>query len=166
MSSSDKITCSKGKSEGFSTCYEIDRGKGKGKKSKIKQDQPDMTQQSTSAIDGIQQLQQQAVVQLSLLSPHHTRPISSQSITGHLAGKRPPSRALPVAGTAEGQPKLTLPLLSLRHPQKTPAHTVPSSPVRAGTPQVPFKIKSQNSGSHLSQMSAPPLQLPTYVYHS
>ena len=60
-----------------------------------------MAQQSTSAINGIQQLQQQAVVQLLQLSPHHTRPTSSQSITGPLAGERPPSRALSVAGTAE-----------------------------------------------------------------
>ena len=61
-----------------------------------------MAQQSTSAMDGIQQLQQQAVVQLSPLSLHHTRPTSSQSITGPLAGERPPSRALPVAGAVEG----------------------------------------------------------------
>ena len=60
-----------------------------------------MGQQSTSAINGIQQLQQQADVQLLLLSPHHTRPTSSQSITGPLAGERPPSRTLSVAGTAE-----------------------------------------------------------------
>ena len=61
-----------------------------------------MAQQFTSAINGVQQLQQQAVVQLSPLSPHHTRPTSSQSITGPLAGERPPWRALPVAGAVEG----------------------------------------------------------------
>ena len=32
---------------------------------------------------------------------------------------------------------------------------MPSSPARAGTPQVPFQTIPQNSGSHLSQMSAP-----------
>ena len=98
-----------------------------------------MAQQSTSAINGAQQLQQQAVVQFSPLSLHHTRPTSSQSITGPLAGERPPSRTLPVAGTAEGQPQSTPPLLNLRHHQQAPACTVPSSPAKAGTPQVPFK---------------------------
>ena len=114
-----------------------------------------MAQQSTSAIDGVQQLQQQAVVQLLPLSPHHTRPTSSQSITGPLAGERPPSRALPVAGAAESQPQSIPPLLNPRHPQQATACTVPSSPARAGTPQLPFQTISQNSGSHLSQMSAP-----------
>ena len=61
-----------------------------------------MAQQSASATNGVQQLQQQAVVQLSLLTSHHNRPISSQSLTGPLAGERPPSRALPVADVVEG----------------------------------------------------------------
>ena len=41
------------------------------------------------------------------------------------------------------------------HQQQAPAHTVPPSPARVGTPQVPFQTLSQNSGSHLSQLSAP-----------
>ena len=119
------------------------------------QGQPDMAQQSTSTIDGVQQLQQQAVVQLLPLSPHHTRPTFSQSNTGPLAGERPPSRALPVAGAAESRPQSTPSLLNPRHPQQAPASTMPSSPARAGTPQIPFQTISQNFGSHLSQMSAP-----------
>ena len=75
------------------------KGKGKGKKSTNQQNLPDMAQEST--ITGVQHLQQQAFIQLSPLSPHHTRPTSSQSTTGPLAGERPPSRALPVAGIAE-----------------------------------------------------------------
>ena len=82
MSSSDRITHSKGKSEGLSIPYDTNKGTRKSKKSTNQQDQPDMAQQSTSAIEGVQQLQQQAVVQLSLLPPHHNRPTSSQSITG------------------------------------------------------------------------------------
>ena len=101
MSSSNRVTHSKGKSEGFSIPYKMNRGKGKWKKSTNQKDQPDMAQQSTSANNGIQQLQQQAVVQLLPLSPHHTRSTSFQSITGPLTGERPPSRALPVAGTVE-----------------------------------------------------------------
>ena len=60
-----------------------------------------MAQQSTSATEEAQQLQQQAVVQLSPLSPHCTRPTSYQSTTGPLGGERPPSRALLVAGTVK-----------------------------------------------------------------
>ena len=56
MSSNDRITHSKGKSEGFSIPYVTNREKGKRKKSTNQQDQPDMAQQSTSAINGIQQL--------------------------------------------------------------------------------------------------------------
>ena len=41
------------------------------------------------------------------------------------------------------------------HQHQVPAHAVPSSPARVGTPQVPFQTLSQNSGSHLSQLSPP-----------
>ena len=41
------------------------------------------------------------------------------------------------------------------HQEQVLAHAVPPSPARAGTPQVPFQTISQDSGSHLSQMSAP-----------
>ena len=72
MSSSDRITCSKGKSEGFSIPYKTNRGKGKGRKSTNQQDQPDMAQQSTSATDRVQQLQQQAVVPtLTVITTSH-----------------------------------------------------------------------------------------------
>ena len=70
-----------------------------------------MAQLSTSATDGVQELQQQAVVQLSPLSPWHTRPTSSQSTAGPLAGERPPFRAVPVAGIAGDQPQSTPPQL-------------------------------------------------------
>ena len=122
MFSSDRITRSKGKSEGFSIPYNTNRETGKRKKS-TNQDQLDMAQQSTSATNGVQQLQQQAVVQLSPLTQHHNRPTSSQSITGPLAGERPPSRALPVTDAAEDRPQSTPPLLSLRHSQQAPTHT-------------------------------------------
>ena len=42
------------------------------------------------------------------------------------------------------------------HQQQAPAHAVPPSPTRMGTPQVPFQTLSQNSSSHLSQLSALP----------
>ena len=113
-----------------------------------------MAKQSTSATEEVQ-LQQQAVVQLSPLSPHRTRPTSSQSTIGPLAGERPPSRALPVAGAVESRSQSTPPQLGPVHQQQAPAQAVPPSPARLGTPQVPFQTLSQNSGSHLSQSSAP-----------
>ena len=155
MSSSEMITYSKDISEGFSITYNTNRETGKRKKSTNQQDQPDMVQQATSATIGVQQLQQQAVVQLSLLTTYHSRPTSSQSITGTSAGERPPSRALPVTGATEGQLQSSPPLLSLSHPQQAPMHTIPSSSSRACTPQIPFKTISQNSVSHISQISAP-----------
>ena len=97
MSSSERITQSKGQPEGLSL---PDRTRQR-RKPTNKETQPDMAQQSTSDTEEVQQLQQQAVVQLSPLSPHHTRPTSSQSTTGPSAGERPPSRAPPVAGAAE-----------------------------------------------------------------
>ena len=71
MSSSDRIICSKGKSDGFSIPYETQRGKGKGKKSTNKQNQQDIAEQFTGATERLDQLQQQAVVQLSPLQAHH-----------------------------------------------------------------------------------------------
>ena len=41
------------------------------------------------------------------------------------------------------------------HKQQAPAHALPPSPARVDTPQVSFQTLSQNSGSHLSQLSAP-----------
>ena len=94
-----------------------------------------------------------------LSNSHHYRQITPGllplSPLQTLSWRKSPSRALPVAGKAEGWPQSTPPLLSLRHPQQEPAHTVSSSPARAGIPQVPFQTISQDSGSHLSQISAP-----------
>ena len=132
MSSSDRITHSEGKSEGFSIPYETIKGKEKGKKSTNQQNQPDMAKQSTSATEEVQQLQQEAVVQLSPLSLHHTRPMSSQSTTGPLAGERPPSRALPVPGAAESRTQSTPPQLGPIHQQQAPAHAVPPHTSQSG----------------------------------
>ena len=62
MSSNNRITRSKGKSERLSIPYVTNTGKEKGEMSTNQHDQPDMAQQSTNAINGIQQLQEQAVV--------------------------------------------------------------------------------------------------------
>ena len=114
-----------------------------------------MSQQPTSATHRLQQLQQQPIVQLTQLPQHQPRPTSSQSTAGPLAGERPPSRALSVVDTAEGHPQSTPPQVSPLQQQQMPAHTVPPTSAKVGTPQVSPQQISQNSGLHLSQLSAP-----------
>ena len=60
-----------------------------------------MDQQHTGFAEGLDQLQQEAVVHISPLPAQPSRPTSSQSITGPITGKRPCSRALSVAGMDE-----------------------------------------------------------------
>ena len=61
-----------------------------------------MDQQPTGFAEGLDQLQQEAVVHVSPLPAQPPRPTSSQSITGPITGERPCSRALSVAGMDEG----------------------------------------------------------------
>ena len=61
-----------------------------------------MDQQPTSFPEGLDQLQQEAVVCLSPLQAQPPRPTSSQSITGPITGERPHSRELSLAGVDEG----------------------------------------------------------------
>ena len=154
MSSGDGITCSKGTLEGFSLPYDVHPRRGTGKKPANKQNPQEKAQQSTSGPQETGQVQQEAVIQISPLPHQLTRPTSSQSIAGTLAGERPFSRETSVMGKAGGQPQSPPPQLGLRHPQHAPTCTVPPSPARTGTPQVPSQTISQDSGSHLSQMSA------------
>ena len=61
-----------------------------------------MDQQPTGFAEGLDQLQQEAVVHVSPLPAQPPRPTSFQSITGPITGERPPSRTLSVAGKDEG----------------------------------------------------------------
>ena len=113
-----------------------------------------MDQQPTGFAEGLDQLQQEAVVHISPLPAQPPRPASSQSITGPITGERPCSRALSVVGADEGRPQSTPPLVDHRKLLQISTNIVfPSAGV--GTPQVPFQKLSQNSGSHFSQLSAP-----------
>ena len=69
-----------------------------------------MDQQSTGFAEGLDWLQQEAIVHVSPLPAQPPRPASSQSITGPITGERPHSRALSVVGMDEGQPQSTPPL--------------------------------------------------------
>ena len=69
-----------------------------------------MDKQPTGFADGLDQLQQEAVVHVSPLPAQPLRPTSSQSITGPITGQRPHSRTLSVVGMDEGRPQSTPPL--------------------------------------------------------
>ena len=98
MSSSDRITQSKGEPEELSLCART-RQKRKLPSRETKQE---MDQQPTGFAEGLDKLQQEAVVHMSPLPAQPPRPASSQSITGSITGERPHSRALSVVGTDEG----------------------------------------------------------------
>ena len=112
MSSSDRITQSKGEPEGLS----LPARTRQGGKSLNKEIQQDMDQQPTGFAEGLDQLQQEVVVCLSHLPAQPPRPTSSQSITDPITGERPCSRALSVAGEDESQPQ-SMPPLADHHRQ-------------------------------------------------
>ena len=103
-----------------------------------------MEQQPTGFAEGLDKLQQEAVVHISPLPAQQPRPDSSQSITGPITGERPHSRALPVMGTNESQPQSTPPLVD-HHQQPQILTNILSPSARVDTPQVPFQKLSQNS---------------------
>ena len=101
MSSGDRITQSKGQPEGLI----LPARTRQRRKSTNKETQQDMDQQPTGFAEGLDQLQQEAVVHVSPLPAQSPWPTSSQSIMGPITGERPPSRTLSVAGKVEGQPQ-------------------------------------------------------------
>ena len=149
MSSSDRITQSKGDPEELS----LPARTRQRRKSPNRETQLDIDQQPTGFADGLDQLQQEAVVHVSPLPVQPPRPTSSQSITGPITGGRPCPRALSVAGTDEGQPQSTPPLAD-HHKQPLISTNLVSPSTRADMPQAPFQKLSQKSGSHWSQLSA------------
>ena len=111
-----------------------------------------MDQNPTGFVDGLDKLQQEAVVHVSSLPAQPPKPASFQSITGPITGERPCSRALSVMGADEDRPQSTPPLAD-HHKQLQISTNIVSPSAHADTPQVPFQNLSQNSGSHLSQLS-------------
>ena len=126
---------SKGESDGLSLPAVTRKGKGRGKET---QNQLEMDQQQQD------QLQQHATVQLSLLQDQPLRPASAQITTGE--------SATPAAGSAD-RPSSKL-SHNIGFMQLPSVNIVPSA--RIGTLQVPFhNNNTQDSGSHISQMSGP-----------
>ena len=97
MSSSDRITRSKGEPTELSLPTRI-RQKRKLPSKEAKQE---MDQQPTGFAEGLDKLQQEAVVHVPPLPAQPPRPASSQSITGPITGERPHSRALSAMGMDE-----------------------------------------------------------------
>ena len=60
-----------------------------------------MEQQPTGFVEGLDQIQQEAVVHIPSLPAQQPRLDSFQSITGPITGERPCSRALSVMGEDE-----------------------------------------------------------------
>ena len=125
---SAKPLCSKGQCDKLSLPYTTNKGKGKGKRSS----QTEMEQQ------------QQPSVQLSSLRPQPIRPASAQH---SIAESATPTSGLPDRSSStplQDAGMMPLPLVN----------TVP--PARLGTLQVSSdNLNTQDSGSHMSQMSGP-----------
>ena len=85
-----------------------------------------MDQQPKGFAEGLDKLQQEAVVHISPLPAQPPKPASSQSITDSTTGERPHSRALSVMGTGENQPQSTPPLAD--HHQQSRISTNSVSP--------------------------------------
>ena len=97
MSSSDKITQSKGEPADLNLPTRTwQRRKSPNRKAK-----PEMEKQPTGFAEGLDKLQQEAVVHISPLLVQQPRLDSSQSITGPITGERPHSRTLSVMGMDE-----------------------------------------------------------------
>ena len=94
MSSSDRITRSKGEPAGLG----LPTRTRQSRKSPNREDEQVMEQQPTGFVEGLDKLQQEAVVHISPLLAQQSRPHSSQSITGPITGERPCSRASSVMG--------------------------------------------------------------------
>ena len=97
MSSSDRITQSKGKPAGLS----LPTRTWQRRKSLSREAEQVMEQQPTGFAEGLDKLQREAVVHISPLPAQQPRPDSSQSITDPITGERPCSRASSVMGMDE-----------------------------------------------------------------
>ena len=97
MSSSDRITQSKGEPARLSLPTRTQQRR----KSPNREAEQLTEQQPTGFVEGLDKLQQEAVVHISPLPAQQPRPDSSQPITGPITGERPRTRASSVMGTDE-----------------------------------------------------------------
>ena len=149
MSSNSTIMRSKGESDGLSLPV---RTRQRKKSTNMENDEN--TSLKTTFDTGLDQQHPQMPVHTSPLSTQPPRPTSTQSITGPIAGDRKPPRATPVADNLGNRCQSTPPQADAVRMWETPVPTVPSTPQRPLTLHI-LLPKSQDSGSYLSQMSAP-----------
>ena len=147
MSSNSRIMRSKGKSDGLSL---PPRTRQRKKSTSMEND--GNTSSKTTFDRGLDH--PQMPVHTSPLPTQPPRPTSTQSITGPITGDRPPSRTTLVTDKSGNRCQSTPPQADTVKMQLTPVPTAPPTPQRPLTPHIPLP-KSQDSGSYLSQMSAP-----------
>ena len=95
----------------------------------------------------------QTPVYTSPLPTQPPRPTSAQSITGHITGERQPSRATLVTDNSQNRCQSTPPWTDSQDVGNSSTSSIPT-PHRPLAPHI-LLPKSQDSGSYLSQMSAP-----------
>ena len=149
MSSNSRILRSKGISDGLSLPARTRQGK------KFTSMENDKNTSSKTTFDtGLDQHHSQMPVHTSPLPTQPPRPTSTQSITGPITGDRQPSRTTLLTDNSGNRCQSTLPRTDIVKMWETPVQTIPPTPQRPLTPRIPLP-KSQDSGSYLSQMSAP-----------
>ena len=144
-----RITRSKGISDGLSL-----PARTRQRKKFTSMENETNTSSKTIFDTGLDQHHPQMPVHTSPLPTQPPRPTSTQYITGPITGDRQPSRTTLVTDNSWNRCQSTPPQTDTVKMQETPVPTVPPTPHRPLTPHIPLP-KSQDSGSYLSQMSAP-----------
>ena len=149
MSSNSRIMRSKGVSDGLSL-----PARTRQRKKFTSMENDENTSSKTTFDTGLDQHYPQTPVHTSPLPTQPLRPTSAQSITGPITGDRQLSRTGLVTNNSGNRCQSTPPRTDTVKMQETPVPTVPPTSQRPLTPSIPLP-KSQDSGSYLSQMSAP-----------
>ena len=113
-----------------------------------------MERPPTSSPDELDRSPLETAIQTPPLMTQPPRPTSSQSVTGHITGERPPPRAPAVRNSIEN-PCQSTPLQAEQAKMwETPVPVTTPAPTRPIIPRIPLP-PTQDSGSHLSQLSCP-----------
>ena len=148
MSSNSRVTRSKDKSDGLS----LPAGTRQRRKS-TNMENDGNTALNTTFDTGLDQHHPQMPVHTFPLPVQPPRPTSTQSVTRPIIGDRQPSTTL-VTDDSGNRCQSTPPQADIVKMWETPVPAVPPTQQRPLTPHMPLP-KSQDSGSCLSQMSAP-----------
>ena len=149
MSSNSRIMRSKGVSDGLSLPV---RTRQRKKFTSMENDEN--TSSKTIFDTDLDQHHPQMPVHTSPLPTQPPGPTPTQSITGSVTGDRQPSRTTLVTDNSQNRCQSTSPWTDTVKMWETLVPTVPPAPHRPLTPCIPLP-ESQDSGSYLSQMSAP-----------